>query len=296
MQATVHIQRINAPVLQAAVSSDKRTLGITLLDGGAYASVSFAVWSEVNGQDDLRWYEAQAAGNGIWESSVNLAEHGDLGDYGIYAKGKIGSWETEVATIYAAVDSINAPVAKAYVSEDFSTIEVVLTGAGDYTDVQFAVWGEENGQDDVRWYDANKQSDGSWTYSVDLGAHGELGNYFIHTYGTRKGEQANIYQNTVWVKTISVPAINIMLVPGSSTMKVVLSGMEQYSGIIVYVWSYENLQDDLRDYTPQALIQGSLVAVVDLNNHPGEGPIYVHVYAQVNGESTQIAGTELYMQ
>lgn len=296
VQATVDIQRINAPVLQAAVSSDKRTLGITLLDGGAYASVSFAVWSEVNGQDDLRWYEAQAAGNGIWESSVNLAEHGDLGDYGIYAKGKIGSWETEVATIYVAVDSINAPVAKAYVSEDFSTIEVVLTGAGDYTDVQFAVWGEENGQDDVRWYDANKQSDGSWTYSVDLGAHGELGNYFIHTYGTMNGEQANIYQNTVWVKTISVPAINIMLVPGSSTMKVVLSGMEQYSGIIVYVWSYENLQDDLRDYTPQALIQGSLVAVVDLNNHPGEGPIYVHVYAQVNGESTQIAGAELYMQ
>ncbi len=295
-QTSVNVQQIYDPMLQAAVSSDKRTLGIILSDGGAYSGVTFAVWGEANGQDDLRWYEAQAAGNGVWESSVNLADHGDLGDYTILAKGRISSWETDITSASVVVDSINAPVAKAVVSEDFSTIEIVLKGAGDYTDVQFAVWGEEDDQDDIRWYAANRQNDGSWTYSVDLGAHGELGNYFIHTYGTKNGERANIYQNTVWVKTISVPAINIMLVPGSSMMKVVLSGMDEYSGLEVYVWTQENQQDDVKDYTPQVRFDGSLVAVIDLNNHPGEGPIYVHVYAQMNGESAQIVGAELYTQ
>lgn len=294
-QASVDVQQIYDPVLQVAVSSDRRTLGIVLSDGGAYAGVSFAVWGEANGQDDLRWYEAQTAGKGVWESAVNLADHGDLGDYTILAKGRISSWETDITSASVVVDSINAPVTKAAVSDNFSTIEITLTGAGDYTDVQFAVWGEEDDQDDIRWYVANRQNDGSWTCSVDLGAHGELGNYIIHTYGTKNGERANIYQNTVWVKTISVPAINIMLVPGSSMMKVVLSGMDEYSGLEVYVWTKENQQDDVKDYTPQVRFDGSLVAVIDLNNHPGEGPIYVHVYAQVNGESTQIAGAELYM-
>lgn len=295
-QASVDVQQIYDPVLQAAVSSDKRTLGIVLSDGEAYSGVTFAVWGEANGQDDLRWYEAQAAGDGVWDSSVNLADHGDLGDYTILAKGRISSWETDITSTSVVVDSINAPVAKAVVPEDCSTIEIVLTGAGDYTDVQFAVWGEEDDQDDIRWYAANRQTDGSWTYSVDLGAHGELGNYFIHTYGTKNGERTNIYQNTVWVKTISVPAINIMLAPGSSMMKVVLSGMDEYSGLEVYVWTQENQQDDVESYPAQVRFDGSLVAVIDLNNHPGEGPIYVHVYAQMNEESTQIAGAELYTQ
>lgn len=295
-QASIDVQQIADPVLQAAVSSDKRTLGITLSGGKAYSNVSFAVWSEENGQDDLRWYDGQSAGDGVWTGNIDLAGHGDLGDYSIFAKGKVDSWETDIASVSVTVDSINAPVTKAYVSEDSSTIEIVLTGAADYRDVQFAVWGEENGQDDIRWYAASRRDDGSWSYSVDLGAHGELGNYLIHTYGTKDGERANICQNTVWVKTISVPAINILLVPGSSTMKVVLSGIDGYTGLKVYVWNNENDQDDLRNYTPQVSIQGGATAVVDLKDHPGKGPVHVHLYAQVNGALKKIASAALYTQ
>jgi len=48
-------------------------------------SVSFAVWSETNGQDDIRWYTGTNLGGGTWRGTVILANHTSSGQYRVHA-------------------------------------------------------------------------------------------------------------------------------------------------------------------------------------------------------------------
>ena len=64
---------------------------------------------------------------------------------------------------------------------DDNTMTVLLKGADGVTHVWVPVWSEENGQDDMQWYQAIRQSDGSWTCSVNLAPHG-IAPYHVHAY------------------------------------------------------------------------------------------------------------------
>lgn len=41
-------------------------------------NVRFAVWTEVNGQDDLVWYDGVNDGGGTWHKDIPLADHGNI--------------------------------------------------------------------------------------------------------------------------------------------------------------------------------------------------------------------------
>lgn len=67
-----------------------------------------------------------------------------------------------------------------YVQQQGNTLELTFRPTAAYTAVQFPVWTFDGGQDDLHYYDARQQSDGSWTATVDLYNHNEPGNYVIH--------------------------------------------------------------------------------------------------------------------
>ena len=67
-----------------AVSDGCKTMDIWLPDDG-YERVSFPVWSDEDGQDDLIWWEAQCNEDGIWECQVDLSQHHSKGVYYIHA-------------------------------------------------------------------------------------------------------------------------------------------------------------------------------------------------------------------
>ena len=49
-------------------------------------------------------------------------------------------------------------------------------------DVRFAVWSQTGGQDDLKWYHAEKQS-GKWAASFQIKNHkNDTGIYYIHAY------------------------------------------------------------------------------------------------------------------
>lgn len=52
----------------------------------------------------------------------------------------------------------------------------------DCAQVIFSVWSRENGQDDIRWYPAERKDDGSWQVTVDLGYHNCAGIYYFNAY------------------------------------------------------------------------------------------------------------------
>ena len=64
--------------------------------------------------------------------------------------------------------------------------DVTLTGRSDLTKVWFPTWGAANGQDDLQWYQAVRQSNGDWSYTVNLSQHRDKGTYFIHVYGNTR--------------------------------------------------------------------------------------------------------------
>ena len=76
---------------------------------------------------------------------------------------------------------------QAVLSADGRYLDVTLAGRSDLTKVWFPTWSSVNGQDDLRWYEATKQPDGSWTCRVPLANHKSAGGFFLHAYGKRGG-------------------------------------------------------------------------------------------------------------
>ncbi len=55
------------------------------------------------------------------------------------------------------------PALKAALSADGRYLNLTLTGGSDLAQVWFPHLEQKNGQDDLQWYEAKKQADGSWT-------------------------------------------------------------------------------------------------------------------------------------
>ncbi len=54
-------------------------------------------------------------------------------------------------------------------------------------------WSDKNGQDDLTWYHADKQSDGSYKVHVDTASHkGDAGTYSVHLYYMLDGKRTYI--------------------------------------------------------------------------------------------------------
>ena len=73
--------------------------------------------------------------------------------------------------------------------------------------VYLPTWSVVNGQDDIVWYPAEKQADGTWAYTVDLRKHHTAGQYMIHVYGRNEqgGELHLLTNTTAYVKRAILP-------------------------------------------------------------------------------------------
>ena len=68
------------------------------------------------------------------------------------------------------------------VSADCREMELRVVPETDCGKVVFSVWSRENGQDDIRWYTAKQEQDGSWQVTVDLSNHNCAGIYYFDAY------------------------------------------------------------------------------------------------------------------
>lgn len=202
---TVNVTRLpdaKRPTVEAVVSADYSTMQITVKNAGEYGKVMLPVWSEVNGQDDLVWYSAKEGSDGNWTYTVDLTAHNSTGRYQIHVYGTKAGKQALIARTTANVAKLpdtKTPMVKAVVSEKLGTMQITVVNAGAYNKVMIPVWSEINGQDDIVWYTAAKQTDGSWTYTVNLKQHNSVGAYQIHVYGTKSGTQSLIAHTRVIV-------------------------------------------------------------------------------------------------
>lgn len=98
--------------LTADVSSDYATTTLTYATNQDYSSVYFAVWSNENGQDDVKWYQSRKDNSGKWNATVNTIEHASTGMYTVhvYASGGDAQLWPQMASAFYVEDYVNGNV------------------------------------------------------------------------------------------------------------------------------------------------------------------------------------------
>ena len=269
--------------VSAVVDSECRTMTVTMDAGNGHnhSNVRFAVWSSVNGQDDLTWYTAKKNASGQWTCTVPLVNHNSTGTYFIHAYSSDSGQNRLIGNTTAQVAKLPAPdTVTAQVSDNCRTMSIRLDTAHSYSGIRFAVWSSAGGQDDLVWYTAKNGGSGSWTYDVDLARHNTTGTYFIHVYAGNK----LVAHTTAQVKSLPAPAPGVK--PGltatvsadNAAMELALTTTAKYGKVRFAVWSNANGQDDLVWYDGR-LTGSTWSAGVKLLNHKTLGGYFIHVYA-----------------
>ena len=288
---------VKPPKVVATVTADYSMIKITVRNAEGYEKISVPVWSEVNGQDDIKWYKATKQAGGSWTCDVDLAAHNSMGRYLIHVYGtKAGKTELIANTTasVAKLPTTKNPTVEAVVSEKLGTMQITVKNAGAYEKVMIPVWSEANGQDDIVWYAAKKGSDGNWTYTVDLTAHNSTGRYQIHVYGTKAGKQtliANTTANVVKLPDTKTPMVKAVVSEKLGTMQITVKNAGEYGKVMLPVWSEVNGQDDLVWYSAKKGSDGNWTYTVDLTAHNSTGRYQIHVYGTKAGKQALIART-----
>lgn len=270
----------SAPVsFTAAVSADGQTVRLAA-QGGAFSAASrvqFPTWSLANGQDDIVWYDAVRAADGSWYADVPVSAHGEAGAYTSHAY-------ADGAVQLAADFSIAAPTGSVSVvnNGDGSFVAIVsgIESASGVSRVQIPIWSEANGQDDIIWYDAALQADGSWQVATQAGYHAcSEGVYNAHAYVTCGNGVTSIVGGTQTTVALS----NYLFVSGdlnSSSRTVWAKNLAgNPSRVQVPTWSEANGQDDITWHEATYLGDGLWQAVVDCYSLHSAGTVISHVYA-----------------
>ena len=173
-------------VINSAIVPEWNTMNIAFECNQPYDALRFAVWSEVGGQDDLHWYEAEQDARGVWRSRVNLENHSGSGKYHIHAcinegaEAVAGGW-TLIKTAPEEGNGIFPGIVHAIMTRE-NGVDISFLSETEQNQLRFAVWSKADGQDDLRWYEPRKDDNGIWRSHVDLWDHSGPGNYYIHVY------------------------------------------------------------------------------------------------------------------
>ena len=229
--------------------------------------VRFAVWSDVNGQDDLIWYDAKKKSS-TWSTEISIANHKTAGVYNVHVYSTVGKKQTLIGNTTFKVSSPTGTLEVKNYSESKGSFEVILknvTSKSGVNAVYIPVWSKAN-QSDIVWYQADKQSDGS---------------YNVHVYGMIDGVQKFLVADTFEVSkpkgTIEVKNYNA----AKGTFDVVVKNVSSKSGVQevqIPVWSKED-QSDIVWYSAEKQGDGTYKAEVELSRHQNnKGTYNIHVY------------------
>ncbi|WP_410533014.1 GBS Bsp-like repeat-containing protein [Streptococcus salivarius] len=250
-------------------------------------------WSLVNGQDDLVWHKASRQSDGSYRVTIKASEHkNSLGNYraDVYIVDNANQRHYVTETIVDVKH--NKPVGTISVvnnNNDTGTFDVIISDVyspkGVRT-VQVPIWSEKDGQDDIRWYEATRQANGTYTVNVQATNHkNSTGLYNIHLYYIlNDGSQVGVGGTTTTVefrnaKTKTQTYItNVNSEAGSFTVVVDQAPQgRQIKNIRVAVWSESN-QGNLSWYNTAPTGSHTEVNVSTVNHKNLIGNYTTHVY------------------
>ena len=258
-----------------------------------YKEVKIPFWSHANGMSDIKWYTPTRQADGSYTVTVKASDHENAN----------GRYEAQV--FYIDARGQKRFVQKAFVerndpskptgvisitnNKDSGTFDVVISDVyspkGVRT-VQVPIWSEVDGQDDIRWYEATRQTDGNYKVTVQVANHKySTGIYNVHLYYIQNdGSQIGVGGTQTNV-TLSEPKADLAITGlnnATGSYDVVISNLVAPRGfkeVLVPTWSEKNGQDDIIWYKAAKQANGDYKVTVRSSNHKGDSGLYnSHVY------------------
>lgn len=267
---------------------------------GLVKEVRFAVWSDLNGQDDIIWYPGTKQSNGIWTAKADVRKHKTAGHYNVHTYAVLANGSLKF--IGATEFTVNKPqtsitVSEYRVSEGTFDVDLTVQSASGVSKVEVPIWCAAN-QNDIRWYEAKKQSDGSYRVSVNIANHKyATGAYKIHVYVT-SGNGVKAFAGSAPDKMVTLPEMEITATDTdkketSYNLEVTnVSGIGVVKEVRFATWSDQNGQDDIIWYPGTRRANNTWTAIADIKKHRTPGHYNVHVYATLaNGNLKYLGST-----
>ena len=248
-------------------------------------NVYVPVWSESD-QSNIVWYQASKQSDGTYLVHADLKNHDyQLGKYQVHAYvqddfGIMTFVGNTTAEMNLADCSVKAEAAEAAGAYALSTAAVKIPGG--YNNAYFAVWSSKNGQDDIKWYPAVKNSDGTLSCTMNIKNHGDYGTYYVHAYAVSGSTFKFLGAASFDVSSPSIDSVSIENQnAGSGEFDIVIDGIHTSTGIgsvQAAVWS-ESDQSNIKWYTANRENGGTYTVHFDPSNHGYEtGTYHIHVY------------------
>ena len=259
-----------------------------------YKEVKIPFWSHANGMKDIIWYTPTRQADGSYTVTAKASDHENAD----------GQYEAQV--FYVDAKGQNKFVKKAFIdfknqsrptaslliqnnNKDAGTFDVIIKDVyspkGVRT-VQVPTWSDKDGQDDIRWYEATRQSNGDYKVSVKASDHkNSTGKYHIHLYyiqndGSRVGVGSTTteveFRNAQTKTQTGIKNVN----SGAGTYTVSVDQAPQgrrIKNIRVAAWSQAH-QENLFWYSTAPSGMHTEVQVSAANHQYQSGNYTTHVY------------------
>lgn len=244
-----------------------------------------AVWSDENGQDDIKWYEAPSTTT--TNTDIDLSNHPGYGTFHVHTYidlyGKLIGLNGTTFTLNKPAVNVTSNILGKTAQINFNRNKDQIN-----SNILHAVWSDENGQDDIKWYNAGQD-----ITEFELSNHKGYGTYHIHTYENKDGKMIGLNGTTFNLEKPN-PTVETSF-PQTSIMEITVKNVpDTMHRIVLPTWSDKKGQDDLQWYEASKNPDGSYSARVELRKHNYDTGTYnIHLYGEsyVKSGLTGLSGT-----
>ena len=264
-------------------------------------------WSLAGGQDDLIWHKASRQADGSYRVTIKATDHkNSTGKYRADAYIVDDSNKRFYLTEKVVEVTQTRPSASLVIENnnaDLGTFDAVIrniVAPNGVKEVLVPSWSLVNGQDDLVWHKASRQSDGSYRVTIKASDHkNSLGNYRADVYIVDNANQRHYVTETIVDVKHNKPVGTISVVNNNKdtgTFDVIISDVYSPKGVRtvqVPIWSEKDGQDDIRWYEATRQANGTYTVNVQATNHKNSTGLYnIHLYYILNdGSQVGVGGT-----
>ena len=186
-------------------------------------------------------------------------------------------------------------------SQGFDVVVTNVSSTKGVKTVKLPIWSSQGGQDDVIWYDAIKQTDGTYKLSVDISRHkNNRGEYNIHMYYIQSdGSLQGVTGTTTKVEEPKYSVTGTIHIENKTSQgfDVLITNVSDSNGISrvkVPIWTENSGQDDIIWYDASKQNDGNYKVTVNISKHKNESGEYnIHLYyIEPNGKIRGVSGTK----
>ena len=296
---TIHIENKTSQGFDVVVTNISSTKGVK--------TVKLPIWSSQGGQDDIIWYDAAKQNDGTYKLSVDIRRHkNNYGDYNVHMyyvqsdgslQGVTGTTTKVEEPKYSVTGTIHI---ENKTSQGFDVVVTNVSSTKGVKTVKLPIWSSQGGQDDIIWYDAAKQNDGTYKLSVDIRRHkNNYGDYNVHMYYVQSdGSLQGVTGTTTKVEEPKYSVTGTIHIENKTSQgfDVVVTNVSSTKGVKTVklpVWSSQGGQDDVIWYDAVKQTDGTYKLSVDIRRHKNNrGEYNIHMYyIQSDGSLQGVTGT-----